>query len=124
MKQNVLRTHDRKAKAALDSWQARNPTLGIHDAIDLLFATKPRWVADIPANYRIRFGGTRGMMKAIRQYFKRTYRVRRNTGPERGAYVCLLGYWVPWPQRDRFNVIRTLAVGHKAYCEAVARGKE
>jgi hypothetical protein len=72
-------------------------------------------------------------VKHVRIYFKRVYRVRRNTSPVRGAYRCDLGYWIPSgvsPSRDRFNVIRTIEFGSKrecqaagAQCEAVADAK-
>jgi hypothetical protein len=65
--------------------------------------------------------------KAIRRYWVRTYRVRRNTMPVGGAWRCDLGYWVPQngcdsiTGRDRFNVIRTVKVGTKAECETAAK---
>jgi hypothetical protein len=47
--------------------------------------------------------------KAIRKYFHKCYRIRRNRGLMRGGYVLELGYWVPsgfLRYRDKFNVIR------------------
>jgi hypothetical protein len=71
-----------------------------------------------------------GRSRQVREYWTRTYRVRRNSNPVRGAYRCDLGYWIPyhphWSRvsRDRFNVIRTVKVGTKAQCEAAAKEAE
>lgn len=60
----------------------------------------------------------------MKQYFVSIVRVRRNTGPIGGPFICEVGYWVEDTlrgKRDRFRVERTVKLGTRDECREAAR---
>lgn len=61
----------------------------------------------------------------MKQYNVTIVRVRRNTGPVGGPFVCERGSWQQDTlrgKRDCFRVIETIKVGTEAECRQAARG--
>lgn len=63
----------------------------------------------------------------MKQYNVTIVRVRRNTGPIGGPFVCERGSWQKDTlrgKRDRFRVIETVKIGTEAECLEAARGSK
>lgn len=64
------------------------------------------------------------MNRLKRRYYEQIIRVRRNTGPVGGPWVCEEGSWqedTVRGKRDRFIVTRTIQTGNKEACRSAAR---